>query len=178
MNKSLRFAVVFFTIAASPLTAQEHQAAGHDRMIPELRRSALVLDINARVLSAHAEPQSAGSENIIWNENHQKLAIPGSPVSIQLVGSNVVVAVQFTPFIRRRGNVLVAQGQIWISDPNNGVGYYTSIQTIPMEFNEPIHFFPLGTSEHLNSTIEIILTVTPYREQPTPEAAISANNDD
>jgi hypothetical protein len=121
------------------------------------RRRSLVIDIKARVIE--------DEQTVIWNESHRKITIPGSPVGMKLVGSNVVVAVQFTPFIRRTGNVLVAQGQIWIEDPKRGMSYYTSIQTIPMDFDEPIYFFPLGTTQQqLDSSIEIILTVNPYRE--------------
>lgn len=140
-------------------------------MMPGLRRRALVLDIDARVLEEE--------KVVIWNETHRKLATQGSPVGIKLVGSNVVIAVQFTPFIRRGGNVLVAQGQIWINDPVKGICYYTSIQTIPMEFNEPISFFPLGSSQQLGSSIEIILIVNPYTEDDvsSPEEALNTEND-
>lgn len=117
-----------------------------------VRSRAVVMDIDARVL---------GEEKaIVWNETHRKTAIPGSPVGIKLVGSNVVVEVQFTPFIRRQGgSVLVAQGQIWYNEPGKGISYYTSIQTIPLEFGEQIYFFPLGKSNQFNSSIEIVITV-------------------
>ena len=117
-----------------------------------VRSRTVVMDIDARVL---------GEEKaIVWNETHRKTAIPGSPVGIKLVGSNVVVEVQFTPFIRRQGgSVLVAQGQIWYNEPGKGISYYTSIQTIPLEFGEQIYFFPLGKSNQFNSSIEIVITV-------------------
>ena len=127
------------------------------------------MEIDARVLEHEAD--------VIWNETHRKLAIPGYPVGIKLVGANIIVAVQFTPYVRRHGNVLVAQGQIWIDDPEKGMSYYASIQTIPMEFDEPIYFFPLG-SQQLDSSIEIVLTVNPYSETTSPEeehAVISEN---
>jgi hypothetical protein len=64
---------------------------------------------------------------------------------------------------------MVAQGQIWINDSERGISYYTSIQTIPMEINEPIYFFPLGASPQLKSSIEIMLTVNPYKEPALTE---------
>ncbi|MDR2541872.1 MAG: hypothetical protein LBC80_00255 [Treponema sp.] len=162
MNQRL-FLVSIICLLTNILAAQEYS-----EVIEEMsetnpgRRRAVVLDINARVLD--------GEDIVSWSESDQKTTIPGTPVSIQLVGANVVVVVQFTPFIRRDGNVLVAQGQVWINDPDNGVGYFTSIQTIPMEFDEPIHFFPLGQSSELDalSSIEIILTVNPYRDAENP----------
>jgi len=170
MNRFLCLFGVFFIFAASiPINAQDQQQASTGRIAPGLRRQALVLNIDARVL------EEGGG--VIWNENNRKVAIPGSPVGIKMVGSNVVVVVQFTPFIRRQGNVLVAQGQIWIEDPQRGISYYTSIQTIPMEFNEPIYFFPLGgESPQFTSTIEIILTVIPYNETIADQEE-SAGND-
>jgi hypothetical protein len=159
MNRSFYFLSVLFIFTAGVcIEAQPHPT--NTGMMPGLRRQSLVLDINARVLE---------KEEVIWDESHQKITIPGSPVVIRLVGSNIVVVVQFTPFISRHGNVMAAQGQIWINDSERGISYYTSIQTIPMEFNEPIYFFPLGTSPQLNSSIEIRLTVNPYREPALTE---------
>jgi len=158
MNRSIILAGFLCICAAGIIGAQEIQSTQTGTM-QGLRGRALILDINARVLE---------NENVvIWSESHQKTTFPGNPVGIQLVGSNVVVAVQFTPFIRRSGNVLVAQGQIWISDPVRGVSYYTSIQTIPMEFGEPFYFFPLGTA---NSSIELMITVNPFNEGTASEA--------
>jgi hypothetical protein len=149
------FSVLFLFTTSVCIEAQPKPTS--TGMTPEFSRQALILDINARALE---------NEEVIWDESHQKITISGTPVGIRLVGANIIVAVQFTPFIRRNGSVMVAQGQIWINDPERGVSYYTSIQTIPMEFDEPIYFFPLGTSPQLYSSIEIKLTVNPYSETP------------
>jgi len=159
---------IFTGILSAPVAvAAQERPVSHDGD-HEPRRRAVVLDINARVLE--------NEQNVVWSESHQKITIPGTPVGIQLVGSNVVVAVQFTPFIRRNNSVLVAQVQLGIKDPDHGISYHTSIQTIPIEFNEPILFFPLGQTGE-SSIIEIILTVNPYRG-PAPEAVINAKNDE
>jgi hypothetical protein len=154
--------VVFISIFIPnvPVIAQEWQEVSRERVSPEFRRRALVMDISAKVIE--------DEQVVVWSESVRRIAIPGSPISIRLVGSNIAVVAQFTPFIRRReGNVLVAQGQIWIVDPGSReVTYHTSIRTIPMDLNEPIYFFPLGTS---NSSIEIMLIVSPYREAAVTE---------
>jgi len=170
MIRSLCFISVLFVFASGFLEAQEHHISGPG-MEQGFRRRTLVLDINARVLENEKE--------VIWDETHKKITMPGSPVSIQLAGSNVVVAAQFTPFVRRGSNVMVIQGQIWIEDPKRGISYYTSIQTVPMEFNEPIHYFPLGTEHQIGSSIEIILTVNPNREprENREEKAAGANGE-
>jgi hypothetical protein len=122
-------------------------------MVSGFRKRAIVMDIDARVL---------GEEKaVIWNETHNRIAIPGSPVGIKLVGSNVVVIVQFTPFIRREGSVLVAQGQIWYNEQGKGISYYTSIQTISLVFGEPIYFYPLGNKPNqFDSIIEVVITIS------------------
>ena len=155
---------MFIFVFNVSLEAQEQRVG----MSPEIRRRSLVLDISARVLENEANSASSLENNEIWYQSLRRIVIPGSPTSIQLVGTNIVVAVQFTPFVRRNGNVLVAQGQIWINDPENGITYHTSIQTIPMEFNEPIYFFPLGQQANAAS-IEIVITVNPYRETANTE---------
>jgi hypothetical protein len=152
MNRSFCLFGVFFIISTGLNIYAQDSRAGVGEMVSGLRSRAVVMDIDARVL---------GDEKaVVWNETQRKLAIPGSPVGIKLVGSNVVVEVQFTPFIRRQGSVLVTQGQIWYTEPGKkGISYYTSIQTIPLEFGEPIYFFPLGAASQLGSSIEIIITV-------------------
>ncbi|MCL2758945.1 MAG: hypothetical protein FWD22_01895 [Treponema sp.] len=162
MIRSFCLTILLIMSASFCLEAQEQQVT-NTRMMQGLRTRALVLDISARVLNDEQE--------VVWNESHRKITIPGSPVGIQMVGSNIVVAVQFTPYIRRHGNVMVAQGQIWLEDPERGISYYTSIQTIPMEFDEPIYFFPLGTSPQFFSSIEIMITVKPNNEINSAEEA-------
>lgn len=165
MNRSIFFTGILCVLAAGAVYAQDIQAAGSERL-PGIRRRALVLDISVRVYE--------NETTVIWNETHQKTTIPGSPVNIQLRGSNVAIAVQFTPYLRRSGNVLVAQGQIWINDPQRGASYHTSIQTIPLEFNEQIIFFPLGTSD---SSIEMILTVNPLAQNENMDESTGPENE-
>jgi len=104
---------------------------------------------------------------VIWNETHKKATIPGRPVEIKLVGENLVVVVRFT-FIQNnsgRQKLLVAQGQIWVAD-QGGISYQASVQTIPLEFDETIYYFPLGSlkPENSGSSIEVMLTLHPYEE--------------
>ena len=128
-------------------------------LFSRFRGRPLMLDINARVV----EP----NETVTWNESHTKSTIPGRPVGIKLVGTNLVVAVQFTPYLRQRGaqKFLVAQGQIWMEVPGQGIRYHSSMQTIPLEFGEPIFFFPLGPHNDEDAArIEVMLTLYPYEE--------------
>jgi len=152
----LGFFLTVLLLPIMPLNAQNRPTTGRSGQgeVPGHGRGSLLININARVLD--------GDGTIAWEQTENKITIPGRPVGINMVGANIVVAVQFTPFIRRGSSVLVAQGQIWIQDPERGISYYTSIQTIPLELGEPILFFPLGSSEQPNSSIEIIITVNPH----------------
>lgn len=160
-------ALLCIALPALPAQETEPGAAGGTQsggefplreLIPRFKERAVVLEINARVIEQN--------QTVIWNEAHQKVTIPGSPVGLKLVGANVVVAVQFTPYFRRRGEkLLVAQGQIWMDVPNQGIRYHTSMQAIPLEFHEPIYFFPLGSSSREDQAcIEVMLTMKPYVE--------------
>jgi len=170
MNRSLCFFSAFFILAVGAhINAQDSRTVG-----TRTGKRAVAIDIDARVLEEKKE--------VIWEETTQKITMPGSPVGVKLVGSNVIVSVQFTPFIRRQSqNVLVAQGQIWIDDPSKGWSYYTYIQTIPMVFGEPIYFFPLGASQQLNASaasIEMVLTVNLTenpKDAPAVQSETSAN---
>jgi hypothetical protein len=142
---------------------QEETAAVSDDsplegIFPRFRRRALVMDISARIVEQN--------QTVIWNESHQKTTIPGRPVGIKLVGANLVVVAQFTPYIRRGlQKFLVAQGQIWMEIPNQGMRYHTSMQTIPLEFGEPVYFFPLGPRKDEDAAcIEVMLTLHPYED--------------
>ena len=126
--------------------------------LPGLRERAVVMHIVSRIVE--------DDHQVIWDSENTKITLPGRPVGIKLLGSDLVVAVQFTPFLRPGGqHVLVAQGQIWINIPNQGMSYHTTMQTIPLEFSEQVYFFPLGSiiSED-EAHIEIQLVLEPYSE--------------
>ena len=128
-------------------------------LLPRFKGRAVVMDIDARILE---------SGEVTWNETHQKTTIPGRPVEIKLIGENLVVVARFT-FIRNHGGgqkLLVAQGQVWMADPSQGIRYQASVQTIPLEFDETICYFPLGSQkpEDSSSSIEVMLTLRPYEE--------------
>jgi hypothetical protein len=147
------FSSLFFLAAASALMAQE---PGLEVLLPGLKDRALVLDMAARVVDQN--------QMEVWNSFTSKITIPGRPVGLKLVGTNVVVALQFTPYLHRNGRgVLVAQSQIWVDVPNQGIRYQTTMQTISLEFGEQIYFFPLGSADSPeDSRIEITLELRPY----------------
>ncbi len=152
-------------LCAAAAQAQEDDAsqapsgdATVQNLLPRFRGRAVVMDIDARILD---------NDEVTWNETHQKITIPGRPVEIKLIGENLVVVARFT-YIRHRGDrkkFLVAQGQTWMADPKQGINYRTSVQTIPLEFDETIYYFPLGQLKpEAGPSIEVILTMHPYED--------------
>lgn len=147
------FGAAFILFAVSAAAAQEPKG----EIISAFRDRAVVLDIVARVLERE--------ETEIWNATSSRVTIPGRPVSIKLVGANVVVLVQFTPYKRDDGRqVLVAQGQVWVNTKDAGMRYQTTMETIPIEFGERVYYFPLGSNKGNNEArIEIQIELKPYQ---------------
>jgi hypothetical protein len=128
-------------------------------ILPRFGGRAVIMDIDARILDDGV---------ITWSETNKKTTIPGRPVEIKLIGENLVVVVRFTFIQANNGGqkLLVAQGQVWINDPKQGTRYQASVQTIPLEFGEPIYYFPLGPlKSDNNASIQVILTLRPYEEK-------------
>ena len=152
-SKLILLGAILILAAASDLTAQSLEE------LPGFREGAVVMRIVSRIVEE--------DQQVVWDSENIKLTISGRPVGLRLVGTNIVVAVQFTPFFRREGrHTLVAQGQIWINIPNEGISYHTTIQTIPLEFEEQIFFFPLGSNrDNDEPRIEIQLVMEPYSEE-------------
>jgi len=123
---------------------------------PGLRDRAVVMQIVSRIVEQDGQ--------MIWEEDNTRVTIGGRPVGLRLVGAELLVAVQFTPFLRPSGkHTLVAQGQIWINIPEEGISYHTTMQTISLGFGEEVYFFPLGSMQSkTGSHIEIQLMLEPY----------------
>jgi hypothetical protein len=142
-----------FVAAAGTVIPQELSL---EELVPALKEQAVKMAIVARVVEQNQEE--------VWNSVNSKVTIPGRPVGMKLVGNNIVVAVQFTPYRQRNGrNILVAQGQIWIDVPNQGIRYQSTMETIPLEYGEQIYFFPLGSGKNPDEPrIEIQIEINPY----------------
>jgi len=150
-------AVLFFTI--NILFAQETSL----EEIPELRERAVIMRIVSRIVEEN--------QQVVWDSENTRVTLPGRPVGLKLVGSDLVVAVQFTPFLRSNGrHILVAQGQIWMNIPDEGISYRTTMQTIPLEWRELVYFFPLGSVRAEDEArIEIQLALEPYSGHPVEQ---------
>jgi hypothetical protein len=157
----------FLATAQDQAAPREPQGSGEhalEELVPGLKDRAIIMEIVARIVEQ--------GQNVVWNTENSKVIISGQPVGLKLVGANIVVLVQFTPYFWATDNhVLVAQGQIWIKAPNNGISYHTTMQSIPLVFGEEIFFFPLGSQDSQDDArIEIQLVLHPYSRQSEGEA--------
>ena len=160
-NKILFLGSLLLVSASVILGAQELPR----EPFPSLRERAVVMHIVSRIVEQNKQ--------VVWNEDNTRITIAGRPVVIKLVGAELLVSVQFTPFLRQSGrHTLVAQGQIWINVPDEGIRYHTTMQTIPLGFGEEVYFFPLGTMQSQDgSHIEIQLMMEPYSAPPADTGA-------
>jgi hypothetical protein len=150
-----------FLFSCSLLSAQQTVPEKKPAQTPKgrdvplgLPEKAIVFQIDAKVFD------EANME--VWASSGSKVTISGKPVSLRLVGNNVVVLVMFTPYLKQDGaGFLVAQGQIWVEVPGKGMSYRTTLQTIPVALGETIYFLPLGANELADNSIEIKVEIKP-----------------
>ena len=105
-----------------------------------------VLD-QALTISIVARVTENGRETVHSYELTQ-VTISGRAVRLRLEGGNLTIVAQFTPYeAEDRSILLLAEGQIWLTTPQNEVVQYrTSLKSIPVELGEVVLFYPLGRS--------------------------------
>ncbi len=121
---------------------------------------ALQLNITAKVLPP--------DQSKAWNSESSKITIPGRSVAVRLVGNNIRVEAVFTPYHEEDGNlILVAQGQVWLSDTSDkATRYVTTFKSLPVSLGEKVLFFPLGLSKEDSQTftLQLEVEVFPYKK--------------
>jgi len=129
--------------------------------LPALKDKAIVLRINTKVEE---------NNKAVWNASSSKITIPGRTVSIKLVGENLIIEVEFTPYLQEGKYTLAAKNQIWIKTSEKEVSYKTTNHRISMVLGEQILYLPLGTASASDtSRIELLLTLYRYGEEPPAE---------
>jgi hypothetical protein len=165
----MRFSVVSVALIILTLSAKSSILGAEDfddRRIPRIFQDrAVVFDIITRIT------EEDGSE--VWNQVDSKVTIPGRPVGIKLVGKNLVISTRLTPYFNKQNSgIVVAQAQIWIDVPGQGIHYQTTVQTVPLSFGDEVSFFPLGSrraktgavdvNSDISGIIEILVTANHY----------------
>lgn len=143
------------TPAATPAATQAEP--GSLAAIPaELMGEALIVHISASIGQPSAAPT--------WEAKDIKYTIPGSAVSVKLLGKDVAVLISITPYKAKDGHLLlVAQGQVWYKDGTAGVGYRTTINTLSVAYGERILFYPLGAAAEGAAPLRVELSMDKYK---------------
>ncbi len=172
MNRALA-SLALAGLAAFPLALRAQD-------LPEaLKDKALVVRITAIVPAAAmgdqggspSQPGSSGQSGAAaqandkprgWEAQSVKYTVPGTPVPFKLVGSNVAVIVQLTPFEQddAKGVTLIAQGQVWVKPPEGGLSYHTTLDTLSVGYGETVLFYPLGLSPEGKAPLTLEISVT------------------
>jgi hypothetical protein len=111
-----------------------------------------------------------GDNETAWTLDVSRITIIGRTVRVRLVGSNIIILANLTPYQDPEDKDkidLVVQWQTWISSSGKGVvEYKPAMRTIPLNLGESALFFPLGSGEKdedFNSfNIAIKLQINPY----------------
>lgn len=129
-----RSIAVFFLLAATTSAG----AIELDDILQAILDQALTVKIVARVTEN-------GRETVHSYELTQ-VTISGRAVRLRLEGGNLTIVAEFTPYeAEDKSILLIAEGQIWLTTPDNEtVQYRTALKSIPLELGESVLFYPLG----------------------------------
>lgn len=117
--------------------AQGGQAPASPTIPEGLRDKAVTIGIKALVLGP--------ASTVAWQANSVRDTIPGTPVGVKLVGGNVAILVQITPYDNGKGGlVLVTQSQVWVKRNSGEFSYFTSLDSVAVQYDETVYLFPLG----------------------------------
>jgi len=133
-----------------------------------IRFHAYVPRPRANVAGAAESVGAAGPYS--WEQEDTKFTIPGTAVSLKLVFDNGVVLISATPFESGpQRATLVAQGQIWMRAAG-GFSYRTTLETVSVEYGEPVLYFPFGVDPQGGSPLRIELAVLRPLAPPLPDS--------
>jgi hypothetical protein len=175
--------VAFSLLALSLAQARALDAQELDlkQTFPELKSNTLQISFSVKILGP--------DETAVWNVESTRFTIPGRSVKVRLDGDNMRIYLICTPYVQQNGSILlVAQGQIWLSEPpEENVKYYSPFYNIPVSMGEKILFFPLGFPADAGKSdfynIEMQIQIDPYPDQKsaqtegTPKAAPAPEKD-
>jgi len=155
-QRAIAWLAVASLAIAMPLRARAQE------MPESLRDRALSIQIQAVIISPGADQKGAPSvEQSSWHEEGSGLTVPGTPVGIKLVASNMVIFVQVTPFDQEEGHLtLVVQGQVWLHKSSGALAFRTTVNKVEVEYGETVFFYPLGAAAEGKPSLRVAISVT------------------
>ncbi|MBN2533982.1 MAG: hypothetical protein JXB88_13915 [Spirochaetales bacterium] len=155
-NNHLYITIFLITLLVPVVFAEELEL--DDETIKHLN-NVLQVDFNVKLIQP--------GEISIWNTKKVKYTIPGYTVILKMEGTNIKFKGHFTPYLKKENLLLIAQGQVWLSDPaKKSLTYFTFVKSISLSFGEKVIFLPLGIAETYEKgktyNIEIEIQISPY----------------
>lgn len=151
--------------AAPPIPTLPAEAGSLASIPKALVGETLSVNIVASVGKKPASPD--------WTAKDTKYTIPGSSVSVKMLGSDVAILITVTPYKMKDGRLLLlAQGQVWYKEGSEGLSYRTTVETLSVKFGERVLFYPFGAKPEGGSPLRIELILDKY--QPDSSAKPSA----
>jgi hypothetical protein len=162
VRRALLVAVTLATVSTWAQSAPPQMPAlpaesGSLAAIPSaLMSETLTVDIVASV-GKKAGPPS-------WEARETKYTIPGSAVSLKLIGTDVAILITVTPYKMKEGGLLLlAQGQVWYKEGDAGIRYRTTVDTLTVHFGERVLFYPFGVQADGDSPLRVELVMDKYK---------------
>lgn len=151
------FITVFLILFIVPLVFSEELELNDETI--KLFRNVLQIEFDVKLIQPGVEA--------VWNSRKIKYTIPGYTVILKVEGTNLKFKGHFTPYLRGEGLYLIAQGQVWIPEPEKrSLTYFTCVKSISLTFGEKVVFLPLGITENYDESethnIEIEIEISPY----------------
>lgn len=137
--------------------------------------SALLGDaLSVSILASLGKPAEAPS----WEARDVKYTIPGTPVSIKMVGAEAVIVITLTPYKNASGGLLlVAQGQVWYKDGDAGISYRTTVDTLVVAFGERVLFYPFGAHPDVGTPLRVELIMNKYSADDVGSGAATVSTE-
>jgi hypothetical protein len=99
-----------------------------------------------------------------WEAKETKYTIPGSSVSVKMIGTDVAILITVTPYKTKDGRLLLlAQGQVWYKEGESGLRYRTTVDTLSVQFGERVLFYPFGIQADGESPLRVELVMDKYK---------------
>jgi hypothetical protein len=99
-----------------------------------------------------------------WESKDLKYTIPGSSISVKMIGTDVAIIITVTPYKTKEGGLLLlAQGQVWYKEGESGLRYRTTVDTMSVNFGERVLFYPFGVQADGESPLRVELVMDKYK---------------
>jgi hypothetical protein len=115
------------------------------------------LSVSVKALVNHKDSKDP------WQASDRKYTVPGTPVSVKMMGSDVAVVVSLTPYRTKEGSLfMIAQGQVWFREADGTVRYRSTVDSVGVNFGEKLLFYPFGVYADGRAPLRLELVVDPY----------------